>query len=295
MPRQNSNNLKSVFLKGIVFIFILIALFLGVYLFQSNDNNLHVYFLNVGQGDSIYVRVGSDYDILVDGGPDNSVLSELGDVMPVWDREINLVILTHPHADHVVGLIDVLKRYKVDEIISNDSPAATSEYMEWLKLIKEKNIHLELAESGDIKSINEKTTLKFLWPKESYLNKSVNDQNETSVVAKLQYNLFSVLLTGDVNEDIEKKIMSEKENLESNILKIPHHGSATGINQNFLNLSNPDIAVVSVGAKNKFGHPAKPTLDKLEKSTIKILRTDINGRIEIVSDGMKFWTKVEKE
>jgi competence protein ComEC len=295
MPRQNPNNLKSVFLKGTIFIFILITLFLGVYILQPSDNNLHVYFLNVGQGDSIYVRIGSDYDILVDGGPDNSVLSELGDVMPVWDREINLVILTHPHADHVAGLIDVLKRYKVDEIISNDSPATTSEYIEWLKLIKEKNIHLELVKSGDIKSINEKTTLKFLWPKESYLNKSVNDQNETSVVAKLQYNLFSVLLTGDINEDVEKEIMSKKENLTSNILKIPHHGSATGLHENFLRLINPNIAVVSVGEKNRFGHPAKPTLQKLEHFNIKILRTDTDGRIEIVSDGMKFWTKVEKE
>lgn len=297
MLKENKNNLRSVGkLKYIFGALTIIAILVWTAVFQASDTNLHVYFLDVGQGDSIYVRTMNNYDILIDGGPDKKVLSELGSIMPFWDRNIDLIILTHPHADHLAGLIEIIKRYQIGEIISTDAIHTSPEYLEWLRTIQDKHINFHTIKAGDIKNLDQNVSLNFYWPQESYQNKTVNDLNETSLVAKLGYNKFSVLLTGDINQDIERNLVSNSSiNLSSNILKIPHHGSNTGFTEDFLQAVSPNIAIISAGAKNQFGHPSQPTLDKLEKNNVKFFRTDLNGRIEIISDGQVFWTKVEKE
>ena len=284
---------KNNFFKILSFSVVIIVILLSIYFIQKPDKNLHIYFLNVGQGDSIYVRTMYDYDILIDGGPDKSILSELDQVMPFWDRNIDLLILTHPHSDHLFGLIEILKRYNVNKIIMSDAIHTSNEYLEWLETIKEKNIQLEIIDSAKSQEIDRQTKLEFFWPKESYKDKKVNDLNETSIVTKLVFDKFSVLFTGDIDQDVENKSINQSANLESNILKIPHHGSKTSLSENFLDKVNPEIAIISAGEKNKFGHPAELTLEKLNKLKIKIYRTDINGRIEVISNGQFFWTRLD--
>ena len=286
-----SNNLKYIF--GLLAI---IAIIVWTVVFQIPDNNLHIYFLDVGQGDSIYVRTINNYDVLIDGGPDKKILSELGNIMPFWDRKIDLIVLTHPHADHLVGLIEILNRYQVGEIIFTDALCTSQEYIELLKNIKDNNISVHIIKSKESKIIDQGISLDFFWPQESYKDKNISDLNETSVVFKLVYNKFSVLMTGDINQDIEHKLLNNDTiNLSSNILKVPHHGSNTGLDEDFLDAVNPNEAIIMVGAKNKFGHPSQTILDRLYNNNIKAFRTDKNGNIEIISDGNSFWTNVEKE
>lgn len=275
--------------------FLLLAILIWLAVFQIPDKNLHLYFLDVGQGDSIYVRTMNNYDLLIDGGPDTKVLSELGEVMPFWDHKIDLVILTHPHADHISGLIEVLKRYQIGEILTTDAVHTSSEYLEWLEVIRDKEIPFTVVQTGQSKDLDAKTKLKILWPEEKYEGEKVNNLNNTSVVGKLIFDRFSVLLSGDAEEEVQAQLLSDQAaDLPSNILKIPHHGSSNAALEDFFQLVNPDVAVISVGESNKFGHPAKTTLDKLEEIGAKILRTDQNSRIEIISDGQTFWSKTKK-
>ena len=289
-------------IKKIVLILIpaLLLIFLLVKQSFSNDDYLHLFFLNVGQGDAEYIRNGNSYDVLIDGGPDKSVITELSDIMPFWDREINLVILSHPHADHVTGLIDVLKRYKVDEIVATDAVSTSSEYLEFLKLIKDKNIHFTLVQDINDIDLGNNIKLDFIYPKESFKDKKVDNLNNTSIVVKLIDDKFSALFTGDLEQDAQQNLISNLaiEPLDSargrqfsnvNIWKVSHHGSKNGINDNFLKIINPDIAVIEVGEKNKYGHPAQPTMNKLTDTGAKIFRTDKNGRIEVTTDGQHFW------
>lgn len=271
------------------------AIIIWLAVWQFSDKNLHIYFLDVGQGDSQYVRKMNNFDLLIDGGPDNKVISELGAVMPFWDRKIDYIMLSHPHADHVTGLIEVLKRYQVGQILATDAMTTTNEYLEFLKIVKEKNIPFRLVRASDEFDLDKDVKLAILWPDESFYGREVNNLNNTSVVAKLTYNNFTALFTGDAEVDVQKDLLQAIiYKLQANILKVPHHGSKNGGDLEFLKTVNPEIAVVEVGTHNMFGHPTLFTLDLLKNVNSQIYRTDQNGRIEIISDGQKFWTKTEK-
>jgi len=289
--------LKNNINKTFGLLFVAVAFLLVFIIGQIPDDKLHVYFLDVGQGDSIYVRTMYNYDILIDGGPDNKVLSELGEVMPFWDRKIDLVILSHPHADHITGLIDVASRYQIGEIIATDAITTSAEYLEWLKLIKDKGIHLTLVNSINEKKIDSKTELFFLWPKYNYKDAKVDNLNNTSIVFELKQEKFSVLFTGDIEKETQQELshgeVANRLTSGINVLKVPHHGSANFL-EDFLKNVSPNLAVISVGERNKFGHPAESTLKTHKANNIEIFRTDKNGRVEIISNGQTFWTKTEK-
>lgn len=275
-----------------LFLFISLLWYSSLYLF---DKNLHIYFLNVGQGDSQYVRKMNNFDLLIDGGPNSRVISELGEVMPFWDHKIDYIMLSHPHADHVTGLIDVLKRYKIGQILATDAVSTTSEYIEFLNLVKEKHIPYRLVRQGDELTLDKNIKLSILWPNQSFYGREVSNLNNTSIVAKLTYDNFSTLFTGDAEVDVQKDLLQAiTYKLQANILKVPHHGSSNAADEDFINLVNPEVAVFTVGLNNMFGHPTLFTLDLLKNVNSQIYRTDQNGRIEIISDGQKFWTKSEK-
>lgn len=277
-----------------------VAVTIGLAVFQFSDKNLHIYFLDVGQGDSIYVRKMNNFDLLIDGGPDNRVISELGAVMPFWDRRIDYVILTHPHADHVTGLIEVMKRYEIGQVLGTDAVHTTNEYLEFLKVIEDKKIPYRLVRSGDKFELTEDIKLDILWPEYSFSEREVNNLNNTSVVAKLSYNNFSVLFTGDIEEEVQKNLVTNIRSdqfsnpFKSAVLKVPHHGSKDGSYEPFIKLVNPELAVIQSGKGNQFGHPSQSTLEKYQQLGSQIFRTDQNGRVEIISDGTTFWTKSTK-
>lgn len=279
-------------MKKIFLILAIIPVFLGsILIYQNityNHKKLHVVFCDVGQGDAIFIRTPNGSDILVDGGPDDAVLSCLGKHMPFWDRTIETIILTHPHADHLTGLIGVIKRYTVLSFNTEKLGHSTGVYNELIKQIEKNHIKQRFLYQDDKFVIKDGVILKTLWPTRQWLGEQTPedknlDLNGLSVILLLSYKNFKVLLTGDAGSIVEDKIAQFAENV--NVLKVPHHGSRTGMSSEFLDIVNPKLAVISVGKKNKYGHPAPFTLQLLEEKEIRTLRTDQNGEIEITSDG----------
>lgn len=248
------------------------------------DGNVHLYFLDVGQGDAILIQKG-EIQILIDGGPDDSVLSQIGKTMPLKDRKIEHIVLTHPHADHVVGLNLILDRYEVGIIYYTGVLYESNAYREFLDKAKDKNITLKIAGLGQVESVFPSAELTFLWPGEKYINQNLKNLNNTSQVASFCYFAKCALLTGDIETDEQVAMINYYATLgglQSEILKLSHHGSANGTNQALLDAVKPTYAVIEVGANNKYGHPHVVVLDLLTQNNIKIFRTDRDGTIEFV-------------
>jgi len=199
-----------------------------------------------------------------------------------------LIILTHPERDHISGLIAVLKRYKVENILWTGVIRDTAEYQEWLKLIKAKRPKIFLAKTGQkIKATGIAVTI--LYPFENLEGKVLKDSNNTSIVSKLTFGENSFLFTGDIYKNGEGLLLNQvKQSLDSEVLKVSHHGSKTSSGEEFIAEVSPEIAVISVGKDNKYGHPHREVLDTLTKYGIRVLRTDENGDIKIISDGKNY-------
>lgn len=275
--------------------FVLFGLFLStIFLWQEvekfSDNNLKVYFFNVGQGDAAYIRTPDQQDILIDGGPDATILSKLGEVMPFFDRKIEMIILSHPQADHMSGLIDVIDRYDIGKIIWTKVQCQTGICQEWRRKISEKNISQEKVITGEVINFG-KISINFFYPFSDFENKKVKDLNDSTIVAQIVYQNNSFLFTGDIDQDIEKTLVANFI-LKSDVLKVAHHGSRFSSSLIFLAATNPKYAVISVG-KNNYGHPAPQTLQNLKNQKINFFRTDQDGDIKCKGDGKK--VKCEKE
>jgi len=263
----------SLLFSGLI---VLISLFLVFLFYQQKNKNLKVVFLDVGQGDSILIK-NNNTEILIDGGPDTNVINKVSQYLPFYDREIELIVLTHPHADHLVGLVEVLKRYKVDKILLTKVKNGDSGYSEFLNLIEEKKVPYDIAKEKIDYNLGENFDLDILYPFESIEGKEYEDLNETSIVAKLSFDNVSFLFTGDANQEVEKKLLSS--DLKSNVLKVGHHGSKYSSSLDFLKAVNPKYAIIQSGKENKFGHPHLITLRHLENLRVEILRNDEKGDI----------------
>ena len=281
--------------KALVAGLAIVVLLVWVAAFSLPDGKLHVTFLDVGQGDAIFIQTPRGQKVLVDGGPSpTTVLAALGRRMPFWDRAIDLVVLSHPHDDHVSGLIPVLKRYKVKAFLDGGQEHPTPAYTQCLEVIQEKGISYQLAQLGMQIQLGEGLQMRVLHPEGELLSGTDSDVNNNSIVLRLVYGRISFLLTGDVEEEAEAVLLLSNEDLASTILKSPHHGSDTSLNLRFLEAVNPQLAVIQVGADNQFGHPDPTTLAKLEERGVMVLRTDQNGTVEVVSDGERYWIKAER-
>lgn len=267
---------------------ILAAVFISI---GKNDGKLHIYFLNVGQGDAIFIKTPANGQILIDGGPDDSVVRELGKVMPFYDRSIDMVILTHPDADHLNGLIEVLKRYRVGKIAETGILCETPSCQAWQRQKDEERAEVILAYLGNKIISDDGIVFEILHPFENIEGKKVSQKNNTSLILKLIYGGHSLLLTGDIEKIVENKIVLSRIDINSDFLKIPHHGSKTSTTEDFLRAASPLTAFINVGAKNRYGHPAKEVIERLENFLIPYYRTDINGRIEITLDGRDYQIK----
>ena len=282
----------------------------GLFLWQwqgFSDGRLHLIFCDVGQGDGILIRK-NNFEILIDGGPDNKILSCLSENMAFWDQEIEVVVLTHPEADHLSGLIPVLERYQVNNFISSPVGNTSAGFQKLKDLIEEKQILIKNLYTGGKISF-EGIELFALWPERSWLLSKLdslesaapafakasagkaglgaqtsNNRNDFSFVFHLKYGQFDALLTGDADERVQDEIMEVSVVPKVEVFKVPHHGSKTGMIDEYLEAADPELAVVSVG-KNRWGHPTKEILEKLSSRTIKLLRTDQDGEVEIISDG----------
>ncbi len=253
---------------------------------QVPGNILEVVFFNVGQGDSIFIETPNNRQILIDGGPDKGILGNLGQVMPFHDRTIDLVILTHPDADHVTGLVEVLEYYNIGHILFSGLEKGTIVYKKWQELIKEKDISLTLAQAGQKIVLQEGIVLEILWPEQDLIGSYSKPTNNVSVVGRLIYGDTEILLTGDIEKKVENYLVNQDYDLESDILKLAHHGSKTSTSYNFLKAVNPEIAIISVGENNRYKHPSKEVLERIKD--LLVYRTDKHGDIKILTNGIDF-------
>ena len=277
-------------------------LLLFSFIFSLPDGKLHVVFCNVGQGDAAYIRFPDGRDMVIDGGPDDRILQCLGKHMPFWDRHIDIVALSHPQKDHLQGLISVFNRYTVDYFMHSNIDNKSQGYLDLTSLIKAHHIPVELMMRGDVVRIGT-MLLSMIWPsleqiakgqevKSNVLGASVGDLNDYSLVFDLRYGTFDVVFPGDADSHVEAKysgLQAFKDPIE--VLKVPHHGSKTGMTRQFVDWIRPQLAVISVG-KNSYGHPSKEAVDMLQSVNSKVLRTDEKGDIEVISDG-KEWKVIE--
>jgi len=251
---------------------------------------LEVIFFDVGQGDAIFIETPKRHQILIDGGPGSVILEKLGKSMPFYDRTIDLIILTHPEFDHLSGFNEVLKKYKVSNILWTGIVRDTAEYKEWKKLIEEEKAEIFIAKAGQ-KILWESETnnyMEVLYPFENLEGKVFEDSNNTSIISKLVFGKNSFLFTGDAYKNVEGELINKKAEIDSDVLKVSHHGSKTSSSEEFIKSVSPQIAVISAGIGNKYGHPHQEVLELLEKYDIKVSRTDKDGDIKIISDGKNY-------
>jgi competence protein ComEC len=260
---------------------------------QMPGGRLHLHFLDVGQGDAIFIQRPSGQQILVDGGAEPSVLlSHLGRRMPFWDHSLDLVVLTHPEEDHLGGLVELLTRYDVSLVLDSGQGCTSATCDAWRSLIEEKEIPYRRAEAGMRLELGQGVQVEVLHPPTPLMTNTSSDLNNNSVVMRLRYDQFSVLLTGDVMEEAEKVILASGHTLDSLVLKVPHHGGDTSLTEPFLEAVGPELAVISVGADNRFGHPHEVTIEKLQ--SISTYRTDQQRSIEVASDGVRYWVVTQR-
>lgn len=299
---------KKYFFFGTVIGLILIFSFL----FTLPDDKLHIVFCDVGQGDAAYIRAPNNQDMLIDGGPDDKVLTCLGKHMPFYDRTIDVVVLSHPQKDHLQGLLSVLQRYSVKYAVLGVPGNDTEGYKKLVELIRQKNIPVKNLYTGDNFSLG-KVKFSVLWPErkwvasqlgpdpqrakgltpnamteEAVLGLSTDTElNDFSYILSLNYGSFDALFPGDGDSHIQMEVMKSAVLPIVDILKYPHHGSKTAILSEFLDKLRPTLAVISVG-KNSYGHPTKEAIDMLVNRSIQYKRTDKERDIEIVSDGQNW-------
>ncbi len=316
-------------------VFITVGLLIGV-MTQFPDNKLHIVFCTVGQGDSIYIKTPQGSDVLIDGGPGDGVLGCLGRHMPFYDRTIDVVVMTHPQADHMQGLLKVIDRYSIYHFVTSPVGHTTKGFAQLKQLIEDKGIPVKNPYTGtamDVGGVNFTT----LWPEQQWLIAhqpsavpsttlrtsssqlsdsdsryttydilntnilgaftSTTDLNDFSVYLHLRYGEFDALFTGDGDMRIQDDIARAVVLPDVEVLKVPHHGSKTGMSEEFLDQVKPELAVISVGANNKYGHPGANILEMLQTRGISLRRTDESGPhgeasdVEVVSDGKEWWIK----
>jgi len=246
------------------------------------DGKLHVHFLDVGQGDAIFLVSPSGKQILIDGGPDLAVLEHIGRYMPFLDRTIELLVLTHPDADHITGLPEVLRRYEVERVLFSGAQHTSGRYDAFLTHLLEKEIPLIEANPGEDIDLGDGLVLDVIWPMPGVFGTAPKNANDLSVVLRVLYGDTAILLPGDIEEEAEIAILASGVDLESTILKVPHHGSRTSSSTGFLLAVDPEFAIISAGRDNQFGHPHSDVLDRYKRLGISVRTTVEEGVISLI-------------
>lgn len=260
-----------------------VVLFLGI---RARSNQTEVIFLDVGQGDSILIRTKYGQNILIDGGKDNKVLDRLGRNLSFFDRKLDMVIATHPDADHIGGLVSVLERYDVDLLLDPGVVHDSSIYVALWDIAREKQIPVQYVSQRQIYEFGEDVFLDILYPNVDLQGKDIDDNNLASIVAKFSDGKIDYMLTADAHIETEDELVAQfGAYLQSEVLKAGHHGSKSSSGELFLDAVKPEAVIISCGRNNSFGHPAFRVLKNLRDRGIAILRTDEIGDIKLVSDG----------
>lgn len=281
--KQDPKKYWLIFLVLVLYVCVFILLSLELF---KKEKVLTFAMLDVGQGDALFIESPTGKQILVDAGPPGVVLKELSKMMPLFDRTIDMIIITNPDADHIAGFLEVLKVYKVGAVLEPGTTNDSKTYENLERMIKEKNIPNALAKAGMRIDIGDGAYLEILFPDRDV---SSWDRNDGSIIMKLVYGENSMMLTGDATVATEQIILDKypSEFLDVDILKVGHHGSYTSTRDSFVKALSPTYALVSVGKGNTYGHPHIETMDTLNKLAAEILRTDLLGTIIFECDKIK--------
>ncbi len=250
---------------------------------------LQVHFLDVGQGDAIFIETYGGTQVLIDGGSGSQVLSELASVMPFGDRDIDMVVGTHPDLDHIGGLTDVLEQYEVKTILKTENKGDSDTAQLYEALTQAENAQVVFARRGQEFALDASTTLRVLFPE---TNPVALESNTSSIVLQLSYGSSTFLFTGDSPKSIEEYlVLTEGAQLRSDVLKVGHHGSRTSTSELFLDEVQPSFAVISAGKDNSYGHPHVEVTDLLFNSNVETFNTAQEGTITFLADETKVWRK----
>jgi competence protein ComEC len=268
---------------GIALLLALASALLWLAVTAPVSGRLTVTFLDVGQGDAILIEGPDGQRILVDGGPSEEAISAaLGRSLPFYDRRIDLVVLTHPQADHLGGLPGVLRRYDVGSVLASPVEGDSAAYRAWKDALRGESLPYHEAAAGQTIDLGNGARLYVLSapPQES-------DPNVDSVVIKLTMGRASFLLTGDIESSREAALIRSGADLRATVYKVSHHGSATSSTSQFVSAVDPLVDVISVGRDNRFGHPSPELLDRLDGDAV--FRTDLHGDVAVSTDGRRLW------
>lgn len=263
----------------------------------DEDGRLHVVFADVGNGDSALIISASGRQVLVDGGPEaQDATRMLGSALPFWDRSIDVVVLTHGHADHLTGLLDVMRRYDVGHVIEREVGHTTPAYLSWRQAVDSEGAPVTQAMAGHVIDLGDGAAIEVLHPPESLMTGADSDPNNASIVLRVVYGEVSFLLTGDIFAEAEREMLSRGVDVRSTVVKIPHHGSRSSSSLEFIERVNPSVAVISVGAGNRFGHPHAETLEVLRRYApeARVLTTRDRGAIRFSTDGTTLSVRTER-
>lgn len=269
---------RHLFQKSIVGLLAINTLFVW-FLVKLPGNAAEVHFLDIGQGDAILIRTPQYHNILIDGGPPGSqLIQKMGKILPPLERTIDLMILTHPHLDHIGGLMEVLERYKVKNVLLTGVQHKSSYYENFLSQMKNAKIHIA-DEKKDF--ILGEIFLDTIYPFTSIANDAFQNINNSSIVIKMTFKKTNVLFTGDAEQEVEEKILAKNTHIQAEIMKAAHHGSRTSNTSSYLDAIQPVMAIIQVGKGNKYDHPHQETLEKFSQRKIKIWRNDLHGTVSI--------------
>lgn len=248
---------------------------------------LKVSFLDVGQGDAILVQTPDEYELLIDGGRDAQVIQELASNRSFFDKQIDVVVATHPDLDHIGGLIDVFSRYQIDTLITttniNDTPATAT----FSEVVTSENVAIIHAEAGQRFTLGASTTVTIFAP---YGDETNWESNSASIILKVSYGNIDFLLTGDAPSGVEDFLVETYgEELQSEVLKLGHHGSKTSTSDLFLDTVKPQYAVVSAGIDNSYGHPHQDVMQRVFARNIQAFHTGTDSTIIFETDGNEVW------
>ncbi len=266
---------------------LIIASLMGGYIcvlyaiWQIPDSRFHIYFLDVGQGDAVFIKTPENHQILIDGGPDNFVIEEINKVMPFFDRSIDMVVLTHPDYDHVSGLVDVLKRVDVGSVLITGVESDNPVYFEFLKEAFDQEIDVFIAETG-VDFMFGDVFIDVIYPFANISGQKIENVNNSSIAMKVYHDGHKVLLTGDLEEEVEKKLILSGEDLSADVYKAGHHGSKSSSTFEFLQMVKPELVVIQSGEGNKYGHPHAEVLKNFYRAGVEVvLRNDELGLVDL--------------
>lgn len=263
--------------------FVIVVTLLIYQFINTSNNDFKMVFCDVGQGDAIYIRAFGE-DIVIDGGPDARVEECLSAHMPLFDRNIELMVVTHADSDHYAGFIDVLDSYSVSNFATSYGDSDVSGYESLMEKLSEQNLEIRRLSQGEAIRITDELKIDVLWPPREF-SEIDDDRNNSSLVMLVDYMDFEVVLTGDLDKEYLNLLLNDLSQIE--VFKLAHHGSYTGTDEDTFEDFRPELSVISAGRDNRFGHPHDEVIDALRLYDLNYLTT-FKGDIEIISDGSGF-------